>query len=84
MLTICDSHHIPTNRRVAGHRACRTHTGFFLGAGEARRVRHEIIALINRRFRFAWLIGQWARHDGGVSNNDRTIQDPILNRSLWR
>ena len=37
MLTICDSHHIPTNRCVPGHRACRTHTGFFLGAGEARR-----------------------------------------------
>ena len=82
MLTICGSHHIPTNRCVAGHRVCRTHTGFFLGAGEARRVQHEIIALINRQFRFAWLIRQWARHDGGASNNDRAIQDPILNRSL--
>jgi hypothetical protein len=62
MLTICDSHHIPTNHCVMGHRACRTHTGFFLGAGEARRARQESIALINRRFRFAWLIGQWTMH----------------------
>ena len=68
MLTICDSHHIPTNRCVAGHRACRTHTGFFLGAGEARRVQYEIIALINRRFRFAWLVGQWTRHEGVVKS----------------
>ena len=74
MLTICDSHHIPTNRCVAGHRACRTHTGFFLGAGEARRVQHEIIALINRRFRFAWLIRQWTRHDGVVKNRRAAFQ----------
>jgi hypothetical protein len=64
MLTISDSHHIPTNRCLPGHRACRTHTGFFLGAGEARRVQHEIIALVNRRFRLAWLIGQWKKHEG--------------------
>jgi hypothetical protein len=74
MLTICDSHHIPTNRCVAGHRACRTHTGFFLGGGEARRVQHEIIALINRRFRFAWLIGQWARHEGVVKYRRAAFQ----------
>ena len=63
MLTIYDSHHIPTNRCVPGHRACRTHTGFFLGGGEARRVRQESIALINRRFRYAWLVQQWAMHE---------------------
>jgi hypothetical protein len=44
------------------------HTGFFLGGGEARRVRQEIIALINRRFRYAWLIGQWARHEDVVKS----------------
>jgi hypothetical protein len=68
MLTIYDSHHISTNRCVPGHRACRTNTGFPLGAGESRRVKHEIIALINRRFRFAWLVGQWARHEGVVKS----------------
>jgi len=68
MLTIYDSHHIPTNRCVPGHRACPTNTGFSLGAGEARRVQHEIIALINRRFRFAWLVGQWSRHEGVVKS----------------
>ena len=66
MLTIHDSHHIPTSRCLPGHRGCRPHTGFFQGAGEARRVRHEIIALSNRRLRFAWLTGQWARHKGLV------------------
>jgi len=66
MLTIFDSSHIPTNRCVTGHRGCRTNTGFSLVAGEARRVQHEIIALINRRFRFAWLIGQCARHEGVI------------------
>lgn len=74
MLTICDSRHIPTNRCVPGHRACRTHTGFFLGAGEARRVRHEIIALVNRRLRFVWLIAQWARHEGVVKNRRAAFQ----------
>lgn len=64
MLTIRDSHHIPTNLCVPGHRTCRTHTGFFLGAGEAQRVQHEIIAMINRRLRFAWLAAQWKRHEG--------------------
>jgi hypothetical protein len=59
MLTIYDSGHIRTNRCLPGHRACRTHTGFFLGAGEARRVRHEIIALINRRLRRQWLEEAW-------------------------
>lgn len=68
MLTIHDSHHIPTNRCVPGHRACRTLTGFFPGAGEARRVQHEIIALCNRRLRYAWLIGQWARHKSVVKS----------------
>ena len=62
MLTICDSHHIPTNHCVPGHRICRTHTGFFLGAGEARRVQHEIIALVNRRLRRQWLEGAWESH----------------------
>lgn len=74
MLTILDSHHIPTNRCVPGHRACRTHTGVFLGAVEARRVRHEIIALVNRRFRFVWLIGQWARHEGVVKSRRTAFQ----------
>lgn len=64
MLTIYDSHHIPTNRNVPGHRACRTCTGFSQGAGEARRVRNETIALFNRQLRFAWLVGQWKRHEG--------------------
>ena len=64
MLTIYDSHHIPTNRCLPGHRACRNYTGFSLGAGEAQRVRHEIIALINRQLRFSWLVGQWRRHEG--------------------
>jgi hypothetical protein len=59
MLTIFDSSQIKTNRCLPGHRACRTHTGFFLGAGEARRVRHEIIALINRRLRRQWLKEAW-------------------------
>lgn len=62
MLTICDSHHIPTNRCVPGHRACRTHVGVFTGSEEARRVRQESIALVNRRLRFVWIVGQWARH----------------------
>ena len=55
MLTIYDSSHIKTNRCLPGHRACRTNTGFFLGAGEARRAGHEIIDLINRRLRRQWL-----------------------------
>ena len=61
MLTIRDSHHITTNRCVAGHRACRTNTGF------SRVPRHgesnmKSSRLINRRFRSAWLIGQWETH----------------------
>ncbi len=68
MLTIHDSHHIATHRSVAGHRACRSHTGFPLGAGEARRVTHELIALVNRRHRFAWFIAQWRRHEGSVKS----------------
>ena len=63
MLTIFDSHHIATNRCASGHRACRTATGFSPGGSEVRRVQHEIIALINRRFRYAWLVRQWATHD---------------------
>jgi len=74
MLTICDSSHIPTNRCVTGHRSCRTNTGFSLGAGEARRIRQENIALINRRFRFAWLIGQWTRHEGVVKSRRAAFQ----------
>jgi hypothetical protein len=68
MLTILNSSHIPTNRCVSGHRACRTNTGFSLSTGESRRVQHENIALINRRFRFAWQIGQWVRHEGVIKN----------------
>ena len=63
MLTIYDSHHIPTNRCVPGRRACRSHTGVFAGGWEARRVRQESIALINRRLRFVWLVRQWAMHE---------------------
>ncbi|MEI8355806.1 MAG: hypothetical protein WCG31_06935 [Deltaproteobacteria bacterium] len=74
MLTIKDSHHISTNRSVAGHRACRSNTGFFLGAGESRRVNHEIIALANRRIRFAWLIAQWARHEEIVKTRGSAFQ----------
>ena len=62
MLTNCDSHHIPTNVCVMGHRVCRTHTGFFVGAGERRRVRREIIALINRRQRLRWIKEAWESH----------------------
>ena len=62
MHTICDSNHIPTTRCVTGHRGCRTHTGFFLGGGEARRVRRERIALINRRLRLRWLKDAWESH----------------------
>lgn len=62
MLTIFDSSHIPTNRCVTGHRGCRTHTGFFLGGGEARRVRQKCIALINRRLRLRWLKEAWESH----------------------
>ncbi len=62
MLTIYDSHHIATNRCMPGHRALRTNTGFSVGVGEGRRVQHEIIALINRRFRHAWLVRQAAMH----------------------
>jgi hypothetical protein len=64
MLTIYDSHHIPTNRCLPGHRACRTYTGFYSGGGEAQRVQRESIALINRRLRFAWLVGQWKNNEG--------------------
>lgn len=74
MLIIHDSHHIPTNRCVPDHRVCRTHTGVFQGAEEARRVQHEIIALANRRLRFGWLIGQWARHEGAVKNRRAAFQ----------
>ena len=63
MLTIYDSHHIPTNRNIKCHPACRTHTGVFMDAGESRRIRQESSALINRRFRYAWLIQQWAMHE---------------------
>ena len=68
MFTILNSSHIPTNRCVAGHRSCRTNTGVFLGDGEARRVRQESIALINRRFRYAWLVGQRNRYKGVVKS----------------
>jgi len=64
MLTIYDSHHIPTNRCLPGHRACRSCTGFYPEGEEAQRVQHESIALINRRLRFAWLVGQWKRNEG--------------------
>jgi plasmid replication initiation protein len=74
MLTIFDSSHIPTNRCVTGHRGCRTHTGFFSGAGESRRIRYEIIALVNRRFRFAWLIGQWKSHEEAVKNRSASCR----------
>jgi hypothetical protein len=62
MLTIFNSNHIPTNRCVTGHRGCRTHTGFFLGAGETRRVRQESIVLVNRRLRRQWLEEAWESH----------------------
>ena len=63
MLTIYDSHQISTNRNIKCHRACRTQTGFIMGAEESRRIRQESRALINRRFRYAWLIQQWDGHE---------------------
>ncbi len=66
MLTIYDSHHIPTNRQRKGARACRTHTGLFVGRGEIRRVRHEHVDLANRRLRLAWLARQWAGHQARI------------------
>ncbi len=74
MLTVHDSHHIATHRCVAGHRACRSLTGFPLGAGEARRVTHESIALVNRRLRFAWLIAQWRRHENSVKSRRAAVR----------
>ena len=73
MLNIHDSHHIPTNRCVFGHRICRTNTGVFQGVGELRRVRHEIITMINRRFRFAWQVGQWVRHEDIVKKRTEAL-----------
>jgi hypothetical protein len=62
MLTIYDSHHIPTNRNRKGPQACRTQTGFAMGRGEARRVYQARLDLVNRRLRLAWLAQQWAGH----------------------
>jgi hypothetical protein len=62
MLTIRGLQHIPTNRHRRGHLACRTHTGFFMGHGEARRVYQAHLDLVNRRLRLAWLVRQWAGH----------------------
>lgn len=67
MLTVYDSHHIPTNRHRKGHMACRTQTGFFMGHGEARRVYHAHLDLVNRRLRFAWLVRQWEGHQARIS-----------------
>ena len=66
MLTIYDSHHIPTNRQRKGSRACRTHTGFFTGRGEARRVYQANVDLVNRRIRFDWFVRQWAGHQARI------------------
>lgn len=63
MLTVYDSRHIPTNRHVKGHPACRSHTGIVTSSGEARRIHQEGRALVNRRLRFAWLVRQWNRHE---------------------
>ncbi len=62
MLTIYDSHHIPTNRHRKGHMALRTHTGFFAGRREARRVNQAYVDLVNRRLRLDWLVRLWAEH----------------------
>ena len=62
MLTVYDSHHIPTNRDRKGHIACHTNTGFFMGRGEKRRVYHAHLDLANRRLRFYWLVQKWAEH----------------------
>ena len=66
MLTIYDSHHIPTNRQRKGRMACRTQTGFFMGHTEAHRVLQSQLDLINRRLRFAWLVRQWAGHQARI------------------
>ncbi len=62
MLLISDSSHIRTNRHRRGPRACRTLTGFFTGRGEAQRVCHAHVNLLNRRLRLAWLSRQWVGH----------------------
>ena len=62
MLTIHDSHHIPTSRHLKGHQACRVQTGFCRGRAEARRVYQAHLDLLNRRLRFAWLVEQWRGH----------------------
>lgn len=62
MLTIYDSHHIPSNRQRKGHLACRTHTGFAMVRSEARRVYRAQVDMLNRRLRLAWLARQWAGH----------------------
>ncbi len=67
MLTIYDSHHIPTNRHRKGHMACRTHTGVFMGNGEARRVYQAHVDLINRRIRLGWLVQQWVGHQAHIA-----------------
>ena len=67
MLTINDSSQILTNRHRKGHMACRTQTGFFTGAGEARRVYRARLDLINRRLRLAWLARQWSAHQARIT-----------------
>jgi len=69
MLTIYDSHHIPTNRCLPGHRACRSCSDFNQRAGEVQRVMRESIAVINRRLRFDWLVGQWKWHEEMTSSH---------------
>lgn len=64
MLCLYGSHHIPTSRNVKGRRACRTETGFFMGREEARRSHREVVALVYRRRRLAWLVEQWEGHLG--------------------
>jgi len=64
MLCLYTSHHIPTSQNAKSHRACRTHTGFFMGREEARRSHREGVALVYRRRRLAWLVEQWEEHLG--------------------
>ncbi len=66
MLTIYDSHHIPTNRQRKGHMACRASAGFFVGHADSHRVYYAKLDLINRRFRFAWLVRQWTGHQSRI------------------
>ena len=67
MLTVLDSHYIPTNRNRKSFTACKPNTGFFRGSGEVQRVHYAHLSLVDRRSRFSWLVRQWAEHQARCS-----------------